>query len=396
MRNKYLMLLRTLIQKIMPLNRIFYSAPFLPQLPLCSNWGSPSKGTEDGASKREENTQKKYILLPSARPECPARGVSKGVILLLLTCFTISLGQSTPGLITCTTIDSDPYTKEITITFTIPKKDFIYKDFITCSIDDPAIHLSPWKADKQSVAHYNSSFKEAKQVFNENFTITMTAILRQAQDERVENKSPTNIVHLYCSYYRKSEKKINHTLFPLLFTAPVQALQDYNVTAMDIIENNAINRTIKKTTYLDDYIFKTVSIAHAVIKSLHTEHKKYFALLIFLIIVSLAFSYFFKKELATQIKTKELIKIIVSLLILMSITYLIVCLYAISTPLITLIMACFCSLCAGFFYIKKSTELQSARLRTLCTFIGILCICSVLLLSFKIVQHTDEQFNLLQ
>jgi len=317
---------------------------------------------------------------------------------LLVTFFTISLGQSTPRLITYTAVDSDPYTKEIMISFTIPKKDFIYKDFITCSIDDPAIHLSPWKSDKQSVAHYDSSFKEAKQVFNENFTITMTAssFAKATADERVENKSPANIVHLYCSYYRKSEKKINHTLFPLIFTIPVQAPQEYNSSAMDIMEYNTITRTIKKSTYLDAYIFTIISIAHTVIRSLHTDHKKYFASLIFLIIVLFAFSYFFKKELATQIKIKELIKIIVSLLILTSITYLIVCLYAISTPLITHIMACLCSLCAGFFYIKKSTELQSARLRTFCTFIGILCICAVLFLSFKIVHYADEQFNLLQ
>lgn len=322
--------------------------------------------------------------------------LNRTTYILLLTFFTISLGQSTPRLITCTTTDSDPYTKEITITFTIPKKDFIYKDFITCSIDDPAIHLSPWKPDKQSIAHYDSSFKEAKQIFNEHFTITMTAILRQAQDERKDNKSRTTCVHLYCSYYRKSEKKINHTLFPLLFTAPSQTPQDFNTAAMEIIENDTIPRTIKKSTYLDDYIYTVISIAHTVITSVHTDHRKYFALLIFLIIVLLAFSYFFKKELATQIKIKELIKIIVSLLILMSITYLILCLYTISTPLITLIMACICALCAGFFYTKKSTELQSKRLRTFCTFVGILCICCALFLSFKIVQYTDEQFNLFQ
>ena len=346
----------------------------------------------------QKSNNKKYLISLSARPECPVRGVSKGLILFLLTFFTISLGQSTPRLITCTATDNDPYTKEITITFTVPKKDFIYKDFITCSIDDPAIHLSSWKADKQSIAHYDSSFKEAKQVFNENFTITMTAssFAKATEDKQAANKPLTNLVHLYCSYYRKSEKKINHTLFPLLFTAPTQASQEYSATTMEIIENNTIPRTIKKSTYLDNYIFTVISLAHTVITSLHTDHKKYFALLIFLIIVLFVFSYIFKKELATQIKIKELIKIIVSLLILASITYLILCLYSISTPLITLIMACFCSLCAGFFYIKKSTELQSARLRTFCTFIGILCICCVLFLSFKIVQYTDEQFNLLQ
>src|SRR5436190_6843811 len=99
-------------------------------------------------------------------------------LLILLTFFTTSPGQTTPGLMTCTVIDKDPFTKEITINFVVPKKDFIYKDFITCSVDDPTITLSPWKANKPTIAHYDSSFKEAKQIFNEDFTVSI--ILRQA------------------------------------------------------------------------------------------------------------------------------------------------------------------------------------------------------------------------
>ncbi len=131
-------------------------------------------------------------------------------ILLVLTFFTISLGQSNPRLITCTTIDTDHYTKEITVTFTVPKKDFIYKDFITFSVDDPTIILSSWKANKQSVAHYDSSFKEAKQVFNEDFSITMMgrqqlpsnqstriSLLQLLSPVRKENKSCTFFIRFY-------------------------------------------------------------------------------------------------------------------------------------------------------------------------------------------------------
>ena len=89
--------------------------------------------------------------------------------LLLLTFFTTSLGQSAPKLIECNAVDINQYTKEITITFIVPEK-----DFITCSISEPTTVLSPWHADKQSVAHYDSSFKDAKQIFNETFNMTMT------------------------------------------------------------------------------------------------------------------------------------------------------------------------------------------------------------------------------
>ena len=151
-------------------------------------------------------------------------------ILLVLTFFTISLGQSNPRLITCTTIDTDHYTKEITITFTVPKKDFIYKDFITFSVDDPTIVLSSWKANKQSVAHYDSSFKEAKQVFNEDFSITMLAAATP--------KQPINSAYLYCSYYRRSEKKINHALFLLDFTAQKKTTHKTDDTTIEYTEIN--------------------------------------------------------------------------------------------------------------------------------------------------------------
>ena len=80
--------------------------------------------------------------------------------LFLLIFFTISLGQTKPGLIEFNTTTIDCYTKEITIIFAVPKKDFIYKDFITYSVDEPSIVLSPWRSNKQPIAHYDSSFKE--------------------------------------------------------------------------------------------------------------------------------------------------------------------------------------------------------------------------------------------
>src|SRR6185369_12166880 len=124
------------------------------------------------------------------------------IVLFSLMIFTISLGKSTPGLITFNITDIYPHTKEIIINFTIPKKDFIYKDFITCSVDNPNITLSSWKTNKQPVAHYDSSFKEAKQIFDEDFTISLTV-------SKIKAEVTQSTVHLYCSYYRNSEKKIN-------------------------------------------------------------------------------------------------------------------------------------------------------------------------------------------
>jgi len=312
----------------------------------------------------------------------------KTTFIALLTCFTISLESKSTRLMEFTTINTDPLTKEITITFIVPKKDFIYKDFIACSTDEPTVLLSPWKANKQAVAHYDSSFKDAKDVFNEDFTISMTASTTQ-QPQR----DPT---YLYCSYYRRSEKKINHTLFPIYFTTKVSATQENSDTMVNTTNNNEPPvRIKKKSSYLDDYIFSTLCIVHTIIASLRVDHRKYFALLIFIILVLCSFSYFFKKELQKQVGIKEFIEVIISLLITVSAAYIIACARAMSTPFITIIMASACTLYAGLFYIEKSTKLQSENLRTFCTFLGMFCICSTLFLLFKALQYADEQFHLL-
>jgi hypothetical protein len=307
-------------------------------------------------------------------------------IILLLIFFTISLGKSIPGLITFNASDIDLQTKEITITFTVPKKDFIYKDFITCSVGNPNITLSPWKANKPTVAHYDSSFKEAKQIFNEDFNITLT-VSTQTQT------SLNNPTYLYCSYYRHTDKKINHAQFPLLFTAPQANINEMIDTTTAIEEYESI-KIHKRTTLIDHYTVAALNIFHAITASLSTDHQKYFALLLFLFSVFVSFFYFFRQELRKQIRIKEALEIIISLFVMAITAYVLTCIYVISTPLLTMIMACACALCAGLFYIKKSTEVQSKNLRTFCTFLGIACICSALLLSFKALQYADTQFNL--
>src|SRR6266446_2290146 len=196
--------------------------------------------------------------------------------LILLTFFTISLGKSTPGLITFSSADINHQTKEINIT------------------------LSPWKANKPTVAHYDSSFKEAKQIFNEDFSITLIATSYQ-----------TNSVHLYCSYYRYAEKKINHAQFPLFFAAPQADMNEMIDTDTMVIEEYEQPKKIHKTTFIEHYNSITLSLIHTIITSLHTDHKKYFALLLFLFSVLISFFYFFKKELQKQIRIKEALEIII-------------------------------------------------------------------------------------
>src|SRR5438046_10207362 len=133
---------------------------------------------------------------------------NKITYLLLLIFFSIGFGKSNPELMLFNAKDIAPLTKEITITFMVEEKDFIYKDFITCSTHEPKLSLSSWKTDTQSINHYDPSFKETKQVFNETFSITMIATITEWISEPI---------HLYCSYYRKTDKKINDALFIFSF-----------------------------------------------------------------------------------------------------------------------------------------------------------------------------------
>jgi hypothetical protein len=310
--------------------------------------------------------------------------LSKKYLLLLF--FTISLGKSTPGLISFNTTDIDPQTKEITINFTVHKKDFIYKDFITCSIDNPHITLSPWKANKPTIAHYDSSFKEAKQVFNEDFIVTLRT---------TTNDKNAHSAHLYCSYYRHADKKIKHVQFPLSFSAIPADINEMIDTTFTAIDDYEPVKKRHRPTIVERYGLMIFHAMHMILTSLRTDHKKYFALLLFLLSVLIAFFYYFKEELHKQIRIKELLEIIISLFIMAITTYLVICMYIISTPLITIIAATISALFFGLFYTKKSTKVQSKNLRTFCTFLGMLCICSTLLLSFKALQYADQQFNLL-
>jgi len=299
--------------------------------------------------------------------------------------FTPIEAQPDASTITFFVQEKNVCTKEITINFTLVDADFIYKDFLNCSIDHPAVTLSSWKSNKQSITYYDSSFKQAKQVFNEDFTITITATTQ---------KPLTESLYLYVSYYRNSDKKINDILIPLYFTAIPSGNTEHEINLAETINSNVFPLIKKRITYLDNYLSTITYVSSNILISLRTDHKKYFALLIFTILVLLTFSYFFKKELINQIKIKESIEIITSLLILISIAYLLLSVYATYTKFITTI-AWTCSLYTGLYYIKKSETLQSQRLRNFCTIVGIACFCSVIFLSFKIFQYTDEIFHLL-
>jgi thiol:disulfide interchange protein DsbD len=101
----------------------------------------------------------------------------------------------------------DKNTTQITISFSLDKDEFIFKDFITLSVDHPALVISTWHNDTQPLTRFVPSFKTTKQVFTKNFSIS-TLVTNQATEQ------PTQ-AHLYLSYLSSKYRTAQEQIIPL-------------------------------------------------------------------------------------------------------------------------------------------------------------------------------------
>jgi hypothetical protein len=366
-----------LIHEILHLNKIYNPQPARPECsPKLYAKENVSKGLSFSAILRYNPTGH------SGRAEW---GNTYFLLFLLISPFSASLTHPTPKLLDFSTIDTSNTTKELVVTFVVPEKDCIYKDFITCSMHEPEITLSLWKADKETVSHYDSSFKETKPAFNETFSIAMTA---------TTTKNPIT-GHLYCSYYRGSEKRINHALFAFSFPEISPDVQINESESDRDNENNGHTRaTASHTFYLDDYFRTILSTLKRCVYTFTSDYKNYIVALIFFIILLFSVSYVCRKQLLQYTKTKELLDVTIATLLIVCGASLVVRFYTTQNALVFLILSCMSSFITGLLYIKKSTELVYKPLRTFCSCMGIFLIISSLLLAFKALQCADEKFDL--
>jgi thiol:disulfide interchange protein len=98
----------------------------------------------------------------------------------------------------------------VIITLPIAKDDYIYKEYLSVSIDHPTAQLSAWKTNCHVSQKYDPYFKNHKKVFTKSLTITL------------DIQIPPNILildplHLYMTYYRKSDKQLRRKMFTLSF-----------------------------------------------------------------------------------------------------------------------------------------------------------------------------------
>lgn len=329
----------------------------------------PLRGTQDEREKDKFKTnkiKKEYLLL-----------------FLLSLHFPIS-GKQDPKLMLFDAADIGNNTKEITITFIVPEKDFIYKDFITCSVDEPTVTLSTWKTNKQSIEHYDPTFKETKQVFNETFSVFMTAT--------TINTWSGEPIHLYCSYYRKADKRINHALFSFAFTQPLNTNVQVNNANIELHDETIQQKTQLSSSSIDQFYVILAKQTQHLTAFFTTHHKKCFSLLLIIVSIFFLFFHFYQELLRRHTKLYELIDVLLTCCTVLSIAYVLIYIYIKNTPfvqLITIGTSALFSAIIGFLYIRKSTLLQSGYLRTLCTFIGMLSVIGTFWLIFQSIQHLE-------
>ncbi len=99
-------------------------------------------------------------------------------------------------------------TKKITLAVPLSSDDAFYKEYISLSVDHPAIVLSEWQADHKAIARYDATFKETKKIYTKSFTISFTA---------TSNGQSVDDANLYVYLYQRSEKQIREHVFPLRF-----------------------------------------------------------------------------------------------------------------------------------------------------------------------------------
>lgn len=116
---------------------------------------------------------------------------------------------------------------DITLDFQLAPNTVIYRDYLNLSIDHPDMQIVSWQTSCEPTTKYDEAFKENKQVFTKNFSITARA--------KSNGSSFPEQAQLHCVYYTSEQKKICENLFPL--TAPhtqVAAATELPVTAPEL------------------------------------------------------------------------------------------------------------------------------------------------------------------
>jgi hypothetical protein len=298
-------------------------------------------------------------------------------------CTTISLFCISNKHITFSTHKNSNLSQTITGTFQLNKNDFLYKDFIVFSVNHPEITLSQWESPHKSIAYYDPLFKNTKQIFNTTVTLSLTVTAQTPIDEPI---------HLYCSYYQRSAKKINSIIYPLFFNAPPEQHLTHDSLKGFVRNNKYEHASHYKISLIDKYFTAFLSQLTYIAHTYNQTHGAQCLLIIMLLILCIIPPYFFTKKIHISSQLNELAIITRETLCCVLIGYILysiqffIWMWAMST------LTTIYTFCVGIFYIKKSAKLQWSYLRTLCNLIGGILTGSSVLCLFKIIQQLNAVF----
>jgi len=181
---------------------------------------------------------------------------NKSILLPLLFVFNTSI-LSAKTDITYTQIDEN--TKKIDVKLQLEKGDSVYKDNIEVAADHPQVQLSEWKINRIPTTRFSKDFREAKQVYDRDFTLTFEATKAPEQD--VKN------AHIHVSYYLESKKGIVEETIPFEEAELHGEIEDVvtNIDTLILVEEANESKKNKKkekkswTQYLQNLVKTTKS-----------------------------------------------------------------------------------------------------------------------------------------
>lgn len=308
--------------------------------------------------------------------------LNKRYLFLWVWCTTVSISPLPNKHIAFSTHKNNDLSQEITCTFHLNKNDFLYKNFIVFSVDHPSVTLSQWESNNKTAAYYDPLFKNTKHIFNTTATLSLTATAQTNIDKPV---------HLYCSYYQRSAKKIKQVIYPLAFTTvPVDQDSDYSLD--NFTKKNNHHSPHYRLSLIDRCFTAFLSYLAYIAHTYGQAHGVQCFFIIILLILCIIPPYFFTKKIHISSQLHELAAIISETLCCIIIGCI---LYSIHFFIWTWTMNIFATIytfSVGIFYIKKSAKLQWNYLRTLCSIIGVILTSSSMLCLFKTLQQLSAAF----
>ncbi len=296
----------------------------------------------------------------------------------LSACCSIHGQPVIPHHIKITTREIHGLKKIISITFFLSKKDFLYKDFFTFSVEHPAVHLLSWKTKNIAIPYYDPLFKHTKHIYKKKVCFSLVI----AADEYIDEP-----IFLYCSYYQRSEKKIKQFFYGVSFNKQsLNPVETDNNSPFFTPNNNVVRHT--SHTYimsLNSYLTHIYTLMCLKMNALPITMAMHYVCIFILFLLCFLCWYIFNKKPSFLLRFHEHILFTAMVVYTLFIKYVlyIVYVYAPSTLVTPLFLGT--AFFLGIFYIKKSTLFQSSCIRALCVMYGNVCIIATIPLLFKTI-----------